>query len=480
METGSGDGWYRNPVINQDIPDPTVIRVKDTFYYCGSTGLYYPSLGIYASGDLVNWKFLCSPFPKYTGDVWAPELCFYKGRYYLYFAADGTNFVSVSDAIDHGWCDPIDLKIGHIDPAHYAFNGKRYLFLSSNYAAELSDDGLRVTGPAKCVCPPQELPEDWDIEGAYPESPKLFQRGDWHYLIYADGGTGGPATAHAVMVARARNPIEGPWEFSPYNPMVHTWSREERWHAKGHGAMVDDTEGNWWILYHAYEKGYMNQGRKVLLEPVVFTDDGWPVLAGPPGEETVRHKPAGKRLEGEDTLCDDFTGPMNPLWQMYGAAEYDRVTAKDGRLTLKAETAETPGCSHPITIIPGDHSYQIDTTLDRPGEGCEAGLILIYDPQHFGALGWDGERVRLYRLGKVLTEVRVRAEKLRIRMRNEGNYLAFYLGEENHPFHKLNYVQNVEPMCAAAYGGFASLRAGLFAVGQGEAVFGPFIYRAMS
>ena len=474
-----GNGFYQNPVINQDIPDPTVIRDGDTFYYCGSTGMHFPSLAIYTSKDLVNWSFLCHPFPKYNGNVWAPELIQHEGKYYLYFAANGgDNFVSVSEHIDHGWCDPIDLKVGHIDPGHCVYNGKRYLFLSSNYAAPLSDDGLRVTGELKCVCPAQPLPDEWDIEGAYPESPKLLKHGDWYYLIYADGGTGGPATAHAVMCARAKNPIDGPWEYSPYNPMVHTWSRDEKWCAKGHGCMVDDATGKWWILYHAYEKGYMNQGRKVLLEPVVFTEDGWPVIEGGCSAEMPRKKPAGEALPCKDSLSDSFEKGLHPLWLMYNAHDYGKLTAQNGILTMKACQAPTPGHSHPISITPGDHCYSVETTLYKPEEGCEAGVILFYDESYYGALGWKGDKLLLYRLGKVLMRFDVKAEKLKIKMRNDRHYVAFYIAEDDQPYRKLNYVQNVEPMCAAAYGGFASLRAGLYAVGEGEAKFGPFIYQS--
>lgn len=474
-----GNGFYQNPVINQDIPDPTVIRDGDTFYYCGSTGMHFPSLAIYTSKDLVNWSFLCHPFPKYNGNVWAPELIQHEGKYYLYFAANGgDNFVSVSEHIDHGWCDPIDLKVGHIDPGHCVYNGKRYLFLSSNYAAPLSDDGLRVTGELKCVCPAQPLPDEWDIEGAYPESPKLLKHGDWYYLIYADGGTGGPATAHAVMCARAKNPIDGPWEYSPYNPMVHTWSRDEKWCAKGHGCMVDDVTGKWWILYHAYEKGYMNQGRKVLLEPVVFTEDGWPVIEGGCSAEMPRKKPAGEALPCKDSLSDSFEKGLHPLWLMYNAHDYGKLTAQNGILTMKACQAPTPGHSHPISITPGDHCYSVETTLYKPEEGCEAGVILFYDESYYGALGWKGDKLLLYRLGKVLMRFDVKAEKLKIKMRNDRHYVAFYIAEDDQPYRKLNYVQNVEPMCAAAYGGFASLRAGLYAVGEGEAKFGPFIYQS--
>lgn len=473
-----GNGWYRNPVINQDIPDPTVIRDGDTFYYCGSTGLYYPSLAIYMSHDLVNWKFLCHPFPGYAGNVWAPELVAYGGRYYLYFAADGTNYVSVSDSMDRGWCDPVDLKVGHIDPGHCVFNGRRYLFVSANYAAPLSDDGMHVMGELKCVCPAQPIPDDWDIEGAYPEAPKLYERDGWYYLIYADGGTGGPATAHMVMCARARDPINGPWAFSPYNPMVHTWSRDEQWHAKGHGCLVDDVKGNWWILYHAYRKGYMNQGRKVLLEPVVFTSDGWPVVDGSAGADSPRRKPAGSVLLSSDSLSDMFERRMNPLWQWYGSTDYSRAVIGDGRMTLSAFAADSPGASHPVTMLPGDYSYSVETTLYRPDADCEAGVILMYDETHFAALSWKGGQLLLYRLGKVLMRFDVDARTLRIKLRNDRQYVAFYIAEDDRPFRKLNYVQNVEAMCAAAYDGFSSLRAGLFAAGQGKAVFGAFTYRA--
>lgn len=473
-----GNGTYQNPVINQDIPDPAVLRDGDTYYYCGSTGHYYPALAIYYSKDLVNWAFLCYPFPDFKGNVWAPELIKYGGKYYLYFPVDGTNYVSVSDRIDSGWSDPIDLKVGHIDPGHCAFNGKRYLFVSGNYAAPLSDDGLHVTGELQCVCPAVPLPDEWDIEGAYPESPKLVRRGEWYYLVYADGGTGGPATAHSVMCARARDPINGPWAYSPYNPMVHTWSRDEKWHAKGHGCMVDDIEGNWWILYHAYEKGYMNQGRKVLLEPVIFTEDGWPVIDGSAGASSPRRKPAGSAIDVRDSLSDAFQSGLNPLWQMRNCTDYGRARVQDGCLYLSAYPAETPGESCPMSITPGDHSYIVETTLEKPEEGCAAGLILMYDEDYYAAISWKDEMLIIYRLGRVLVRIPTAAKQMRIKMRNEKHYVAFYIGEDGAPYRKLNYVQNVESMNGSAYDGFSSLRAGIFALGEGVAKFGPFRYEA--
>ncbi len=45
--------------------------------------------------------------------------------------------------------------------------------------------------------------------------------------------------------------------------------------AKGHGHFVEDEEGNLWVVFHGYENGYMNRGRKLLLSPVEVTADGW-------------------------------------------------------------------------------------------------------------------------------------------------------------------------------------------------------------
>lgn len=69
--------------------------------------------------------------------------------------------------------------------------------------------------------------------------------------------------------------MTGPWENSPYNPIVHTYSATDSWWSKGHGTLIDDVNGNWWIVYHAYANGYHTLGRSTLIEPIEWTEDGW-------------------------------------------------------------------------------------------------------------------------------------------------------------------------------------------------------------
>ena len=98
-----------------------------------------------------------------------------NGKYYIYFCAEGSNWVIWSDQIDGKWSEAIDLHVGHIDPGHVADEkGKRYLFLSDNYLVPLSDDGLSVAGEMVQVLKAPPISESWDIEGAFPGGPQCI------------------------------------------------------------------------------------------------------------------------------------------------------------------------------------------------------------------------------------------------------------------------------------------------------------------
>jgi beta-xylosidase len=138
----------------------------------------------------------------------------------------------------------------------------------------LADDGLSVVGTMKKVYDGWKYPEEWIVESFSQEGPKILKRGDYYYMVLAEGGTAGPPTGHMIVAARSRT-MEGPWENSPYNPIVRTRSASERWWSKGHGTLVEGPRGEWYLVYHAYENGFHTLGRQTLLDPVEWTSDGW-------------------------------------------------------------------------------------------------------------------------------------------------------------------------------------------------------------
>ena len=99
---------------------------------------YYPGLLVWHSKDLIHWERISHALNEYVGSVWAPDLVYVNGKFYIYFPAGGTNWVVVADSPEGPWSEPIDLKLsGFIDPGHILdAKGNRYLYLSRGYVVK--------------------------------------------------------------------------------------------------------------------------------------------------------------------------------------------------------------------------------------------------------------------------------------------------------------------------------------------------------
>ena len=250
-------------LLSGNIPDPSILEDGGAYYLVYSTLRYFPGMLLYRSDDLRHWERVCTIVQGGLKDIWAPDLVKHKGRYYIYFAADGKNWVVWSDRIDGGYSDPIDLQAdGWIDPGHAVDRetGRRYLFFNNGYAAPLSDDGLRLTAPPERVADAWPIPADWDVEGVYMESPKILDKNGYYYLTVAQGGTAGPPTSHMAISLRSRQLLSG-WEFSPYNPVIHCRGADEKWWSTGHATIFDDKNGDTYALYHGYPRDASRGGR---------------------------------------------------------------------------------------------------------------------------------------------------------------------------------------------------------------------------
>jgi beta-xylosidase len=225
---GNAKATFTNPLFAGDYSDPTILRVGQDFYMTHTSYSYAPGLIVWHSRDLVNWLPIAHVVKETHGEIWAPDLVEHDGRYYIYFPMGGLYVVHAENP--HGpWSAPINLNLGGIDPGHVVGpDGTRYLHFAGGKAIELSADGLSTVGEEKKVYDGWSFPADWKTEGVWLESPKLTRRGEYYYLTCAEGGTAGPATSHMAVVARSKSPL-GPWENSPLNPLIHTYSAEEQW-----------------------------------------------------------------------------------------------------------------------------------------------------------------------------------------------------------------------------------------------------------
>ena len=82
-------------VLAQDIRvhDPVMIKHQKTYYlFCTGMGI-----SIFSSADMKNWKkekpvfdsppaWAVQTIPDFKGHIWAPDISFHKGVYYLYYS----------------------------------------------------------------------------------------------------------------------------------------------------------------------------------------------------------------------------------------------------------------------------------------------------------------------------------------------------------------------------------------------------------
>ena len=462
-------------LLGGNYADPSILKYDNVYYLTHQSGKYRPGLLIWKSDDLKTWRPLTYALTNFDGNVWAPDLVEYQGKFYLYFIAiyNGKyeNFVVTADRPEGPWSEVKSIGVsGHIDPGHVVdTDGKRYVHFWEGLVVEMSDDGLQAVSEPKKVMDGWPIPEDWAIECFCLEAPKLTQLNGWYYLTAAQGGTVGPSTSHMATSFRSKTAL-GPWEVSPYNPVVHTWSREEEWWSKGHGTLVEGPEGQWFIVFHGIKKNYRTLGRSTLMEPIEWDGNGWYYVPE-------------KWPEGWDSpyvvdmpLSDDFDkNKLGIQWQFSDKYERDRISFSNSSLEMEGRGTE-PGNSYPLTLVPRDEAYEIETEVEV-SEGSEAGIMLFVSENEYVGLALDSQgqvkrRLKNFKRYNATDEPAVKNNRVKFKIVNQNQDVRFYLKSGDSDW------QLMQPSLEVSGNGI--IRPALFITGERKAEFSYFKYTRIS
>ena len=296
---------YTNPIISdKSVPDPSVIRAKDGYFYLYATQTKTYWMPVYRSKDLVNWEYQGTAFNKATepdlpggGAFWAPEIRFLNGKYVLYYSwakMNGADIsytaVAVGDTPMGPFPDSKEL-IGNkefgsncIDQFYYEEDGKKYMFFGSFkgiYVTELEDDGLTVKlgNDGKPTLKKQ-------VCGNAFEGTNIYKKGKYYYLFASIGSCcNGVNASYQVVVGRSEN-LLGPYVDKDGKDMLkNNWELVlegdgQKWIGPGHNSIIiQDDEGTDWMIYHSYlKKDGEVGGRLGMLDRVLWTDNGWPYI----------------------------------------------------------------------------------------------------------------------------------------------------------------------------------------------------------
>jgi arabinan endo-1,5-alpha-L-arabinosidase len=311
---------YTNPVLDEDFPDPAVLRAGDGFYYAYATQATRDGISlniqVARSADLARWEHLGDALPAKPGwasrtqDFWAPHVAEHQGTYYLYYSAkpdaalaDPAQGLCLAVATARSPQGPFTdsgrpLQCGpsfvNIDPMSFddPATGRRLLYWGSGFGPikvqELAEDRISFAPGSRPIdlLPAREGPTyERLIEGAW-----IVHRAPYYYLFYSGDNCCGPEAHYAVLVARARS-ATGPFETlaqATGRPNSVILEAGGRWLAPGHNSVIADAGGEDWIVYHAVDRlrprtrpeDGVNSRRVMLIDRIVW-ENGWPRVVGP-------------------------------------------------------------------------------------------------------------------------------------------------------------------------------------------------------
>lgn len=292
------DSMYKNPVVNYSLPDPTVIKADDGYFYLYATE-DIRNTPVHRSTNLVDWEQTGTAFTNETrpafepkGGIWAPDINYVDGRYVLYYSMSvwGGHWTcgigaAVAGSPEGPFTDKgslfISKEIGvenSIDP-FYVEDDKGRKFLSWGsfygiYAIELADDGLSVKKDAMKV----------QVAGNAYEGVYIHKKNGYYYMFASIGSCcEGVNSTYTTVVGRSEH-LFGPYVDKEGKPMMENHHEilirgNERFVGTGHNSeIIPDDAGNDWILYHAVDKQHP-RGRVLLLDQVRW-NKGWPEVEG--------------------------------------------------------------------------------------------------------------------------------------------------------------------------------------------------------
>ena len=451
-------------MCNADAADPSVLVHDGCCYMVNSSFAYLPGLLLWKSDDLRNWRPVAYAVTDTVREVWAPDLARYGEKFYIYFTADGKNWVVWADDIEGPYSQPVDLGVDeHIDPGHAVDvkTGDRYLFFNDGYFAQLESDGLSLREEPTKVLEAWPFSNEWETEGVCFEGPKVFYKNGYYYLIAAQGGTAGPATGHMAVSMRSKELRQG-WEYSPYNPILHAESPDERWWSVGHATVFDWVDGKSYIIYHGYEKGRQNEGRKALLATVRWTEDGW-FLADDAPELWKTTLDAG--------FNDRFDGKTLDLRWSFSSRAYSpytyRLTPQGLRLTACGDSIDT---SRRMALNRGG-DYIFRAVFTHIDETCSVGLTLYYNAQCHLGLYIDRQMIFQFQNSKRIPVAQLNraVRMLTLLVRKRRQVVSMWYAVDGGDLNKCCASFQVEGYQHNNFGGFTSLRPSVFLQGKGAA-----------
>ena len=437
---------YVNPVLPGDHPDPTLIKVGDDFYHCGSSFHFTPYLPIYHSKDLVHWEVISRVVPpskgawvtdKPSAGIWQGAISYFYGSYWIYFSANGQWFCKANSPAGP-WSDAVPVKtnpttgpLGYDNSIFVDDDGKPYMVIKNgqkvNRVQALGRDG-QLTDTV--------INLDWinaRLQYSWAEGPVMCKRNGIYYYFPAGDVSGGQYVLRATALTSDSTKWERLGEFFKPVTDAHTGFKRPN-HIS---APLQLADGSWWTIGQSYEKynndDWSGMGRQTALYPVIWEGER-PWGMAPTTKPIVTPGLPTSGILWRSVQADYFEKNTLGLWWHFlskkDEANYS-LTAKKGWIRLLPDTGRTS-----LVQKETDHYYSAVTTIefDATDTATKAGLYLTNGNQQVCARlysGFDKGKKIIFTLDTAVRHIpNVFGNTVWLKIeRNEHHLTGYYSGD---------------------------------------------------
>ncbi len=426
----------KNPIFPGFNPDPSICRKGDDYFIAVSTFEWFPGIPIYHSKDLKNWELYThvltddtvvdlKKLPSAKG-IWAPCLtyCVAEDLFYVAYGVmnsmnaryfDVDNFLITSKDIKGGWSKPVYLHSAGFDASvFHDDDGKKWITVLDWETRE----GYEKPGvislvkysvkEQKIVGYPKRIWSGGTDRGCI-EAPHITKRGDYYYIMCAEGGTG---YNHCVTMGRSKS-IEGPYERDPMNPIVtsvlnDSYERHDYDHLKpkyynpdsilqksGHASYVETPQGEVYLV-HLTSRPFTPElrctlGRETAMQKMMWTRDGWLRMADGGTLAQMYFEPSSLKEYPMEKMPDFDDFDSDELRFCYYSprimpSTFIDLISRKGYLRMRGQEARTSLNKVSILARKLTSVYaRVTTKMEFTPEVYQhsAGLILYYDNMNY-------------------------------------------------------------------------------------------------
>lgn len=315
--------YFQNPLISGDHADPFVTQKDGNYYFLATKGNRITIAKTTAMSQLSGAieKTIWTPpvNTDHSADLWAPELHFIEGKWYVYFAAakSGVNDSNRMFVLENDNPDPTDgtwiFKGKIADPANdqwaidgsiLSTNGKNYLIWSGwendaekykqyIYIAAMSNPWTLSAGRVKISAPTNDW-EKWEpsfLGAGVNEGPIILQRDSRSplFLIFSASrySSDNYCLGQLELKANSDPALAGNWI---NKKQVFVKSDQNAVYGPGHNGFFTSTGKNaegisqteFWFIYHARNNpNQPNQARTSRMQQLSWNIDGSPNFGSP-------------------------------------------------------------------------------------------------------------------------------------------------------------------------------------------------------